>query len=109
MAKEEAPNSDDPPSLVAATTFIQLEHNWPCMLCLLALQPTPVLWAREYDLVPFSSPNFLKGEEIVSLCVPVLLLNLNGTVNMFALFRSGGVPAGAQDRLEELKRGGRRS
>ena len=79
MAKEEAPNSDDPPSLVAATTFIQLEHNWPCMLCLLALQPTPVLWAREYDLVPFSSPNFLEGEEIVSLCVPVLLLNLNGT------------------------------
>ena len=54
MAKEEAPNSDDPPSLVAGG-FIQLEHNWPCMLCrwLLALQPIPVLWARDLGFSPF--------------------------------------------------------
>ena len=78
--KEEAPNSDDPPSLVAGG-FIQLEHNWPCMLCrwLLALQPIPVLWARESGFSLFFLRQFFflkKGK-----CVPVLLLlNLNGTV-----------------------------
>ena len=108
MAKEEAPNSDDPPSLVAGG-FIQLEHNWPCMLCrwLLALQPIPVLWARESGFSLFFSPPifFFKKREVRAGVAAEPERNRSPCLHYSDPVGS----AGAQDRLEELKRGGRRS
>jgi hypothetical protein len=110
MAKEEAPNADDPPSLVAGTTFIQLEHNWPCMLCrcLLALQPTP---ANSLVLVnlAFSRQILKGGRDRVAVRAGVAAEpepERNGARSPCLHYSD---PRGAHDRLEELKRGDRRS